>query len=160
MKRPTFSIRHLFLAVGGSAFAAMFMTHAIRQKHARAEMKAEIRLLGGRITTWKDDNGLVSILPTSWRPYICNVKLKNCKVDPALLERIDSLGYHVVGLDLTGTPISDTDLGKLRALPSFSCLRDLGLAKTNVSVESVRTFEAARPACVVHGNRSNFKTEL
>ena len=159
MKLPTFSIRQLLLVVGGSAFAAMFISHAIRQKHARAEMKTEIRSLGGQITAWKDDKGLVSILPTSWRPFVCNVKLKNCEIDATLLERIDTLGYHVVGLDLTGTPITDTDLCKLLALPSFSHLQDIGLAGTDVTFESVRTFEAARPDCVVHGDRSNFKTE-
>lgn len=158
MKHRSFSIRTLFLAVGGSAFAAMLIAHTLHQKRARAEIKSEIRSIGGQITAWKDDKGFASILPVSFRPFVCSVKLKNCPIDTNLLERLDELGYQIVGLDLSGTPISDADLRKLQTLRSYSNLRDLGLARTEVTVESIRAFEAARPACVVHGKRSTFKT--
>lgn len=157
MKRPKLTLRQLCLVVAGSAVASAFLGSSIRLKELRKAVRNEMRERGGRLTAWREDKGVWSILPVSLRPFDCNVKLKNCSVDGNDLERLDQLGYRVVSLDLTGTGITDADLAQIKALPSFAHLRDLGLARTNVTATAVQDFETSRPNCMVHGNRSNFK---
>jgi hypothetical protein len=42
-------------------------------------------------------------------------------------------------------------LAQIKALPSFAHLRDIGLARTNVTAAAVREFKNSRPNCTVHG---------
>jgi len=152
MKRPKLTLRQLCVIVAGSALASAFLGSSLRLKELRRVVRNDLQERGGRITAWKEDKGFWSILPVSWRPSVCNVKLKDCSVNENDLERLDQLGYRIVSLDLTGTGISDGDLAQIKALASFSHLRDIGLARTRVTAAAVKEFEHSRPSCAVHGD--------